>query len=156
MEHLWFGSNMTMCLLGVDLQGRVRGFSSQLLLHTCSLSTEGFSFPVPPAYGPDLGSLREAVLLCGITSKAGAPGGELWWVKASLQLGPTAAHQLLQLAWAGKRGRSRAHSLTAGLGLPWQVNQLTCWYFWGVTAGRGGQGGWGRGPLFQVALCHLS
>lgn len=107
------------------------GFSSQFWRHTCSLSTEGLSFPVPP----DLGNPREAVMFCGITSKAGAPA--LWWVKASLQLGSAAAHQLPQLAWAGKRGRSWARSLPAGLGLPCRLNQLSCWYFWCGTAAGG-------------------
>lgn len=58
----------------------------------------GLSFPIPPVSGPDLGSPKEAVVLCGITRKVGAPGGEQWWAKASLGLGHAAARQLTQLA----------------------------------------------------------
>lgn len=104
-------SNTVVHLPGVDLQNRERGLAPSSYWHTCSLRTEGLSFPTRPVRGLGFGSLREAAVLC-------EQAGELWWAEASLRLGPTLACQLLQLASEGKRGRSSAHSLTAGLCLP--------------------------------------
>lgn len=133
MEFLCSGSNVTMCLLAVDLHGGVGGSASNSSWHSCSLSAKGMSSS--PAQGPGSESPREAVVFCGITSTASAPG-ELWRGKASLQLGPSAAHQLTQLVWEGKRRKSWVHQFTAGLCLPWWVHQLTCWWFWCGTAAR--------------------
>lgn len=127
-------SNTVVHLPDVDLQNREGGLTPSSSRHTCRLRAEGLSFPTPPVHGLGFGSLREAALLC-------EQAGELWWAEASLRLGPNPACQFLQLASEGKRGRSSAHPLTAGLCLPWRMYQLMCSYCWRVTVVSRGQGG---------------
>lgn len=105
-----------------------------------------------PVHGPNLGSPREAAMLCGVTCKAGGPEGELWWVKASFQLGPAHVACL-----GGEKGKelsplihSRALSTLMG-GSADMLLLLVCY------SGHGRSGSLSSSSLlFQVALRHLS
>lgn len=145
LGFLWFGSSMTMCLLGVA------GWRRRVQLPTplrCLL----------PQYRETVIQFLQSTtqilgahMLCGITCKAGVLEG----LRPLSSLDLLLHTSLRSLPEQGKGEGAEPARLEQGSVCP------AGWISWhagtsAIPTARGRQGGWGRGPLFQEALCHLS
>lgn len=152
MGLLCFGSNRTMCFLAVDFRGGVGDSAPSPSWHSCCLSAEGLlsssaRSQVWRAPGKELcsvGSPAQPVLQK--ESLGGVRPPPAWTCCCS------PAHTACLSREKQKELSPPVHSraVSALMGASADTLVTLVWH------SLGGQGGWGRGPVFQVALCHLS